>query len=82
MAVGDAWKGPLPEACDLCGGPLDEGFVDGRVRGVSGWAIMCVRAPTKLDEVLGDEPSCFRAKGAGLGVGLGQRYDRGGVRVE
>ena len=43
---------------------VDAEFVDGRVRGISNWAIMCL--------------GCHAERGAGLGTGLGQRYTRVG----
>lgn len=57
------WIGRPPTECDICGQNLDETdyFVDGRLFGVTSWAIMC--------------PKCFERYGLGLGTGRGQVYD-------
>ncbi len=51
--------------CDICTADTEPGkveyFVDGKVKGVSAWALMC--------------PVCFERFGVGLGLGLGQKYD-------
>ena len=47
-------------SCDLCGSPLREIFVDGRVHGGSSWAIHC--------------SGCWGVRRTG--VGLGQMYRR------
>lgn len=54
------WSGGLPTKCDLCGGDLRNGFVDGRTS-YGPWAIMCI--------------PCHRVRGCGLGPGRGQEYD-------
>lgn len=50
--------------CDICKGPVKgkvEWFVDGQVKGLSAWALMC--------------PTCFKEYGAGIRYGVGQKYD-------
>jgi len=60
------WQGELPSKCDVCGGSLTQGFVDGRT--VYGpWAIMC--------------PRCHFEVGQGVGLGKGQQYSAEGVKV-
>ncbi len=52
------------DECDICHDPIKERveyFVDGKLKGNSCWALMC--------------PVCFKKHGAGLGCGLGQKYD-------
>lgn len=56
------WCGTPEKRCNLCGKPLERVFVDGRVLGRTCWAIFCLE--------------CHDKHGVGLGVGLGQRYDR------
>lgn len=59
------WMGRPPGECQLCHLPLGDKFVDGRLSFPSGpWAIMCV--------------DCFKERGAGLGTGVGQKYEREG----
>jgi hypothetical protein len=54
------WMGHKPK-CDFCGiDPMV--FVDGKVKGISSWAIMC--------------PDCFNQFGVNLGVGKGQMYEK------
>jgi hypothetical protein len=55
------WLSPAPEACDLCGKPIGEVFIDGKTR-QGPWGI--------LDE------TCHRLDGYGLGLGRGQKYRR------
>jgi len=50
----------LPDKCQLSGKAIRTEFVDGRVPGISSWAIM--------------EPGYFRQIGGTLGTGRGQRY--------
>ncbi len=57
----NSWAGEIPQRCDICGETLFEGFVDGRIRNQSVWAIMC--------------PRCYKRFGAGLGTGKGQKYN-------
>lgn len=52
------------DKCDVCNQPIkgvEEYFVDGKVRGHSAWALMC--------------PTCYTQYGAGIGPGIGQKYD-------
>lgn len=51
---------PAPEQCDICHGPIDEWFVDGKTR-FGPWGDMCKQ--------------CFGMYGIGLGTGKGQKYD-------
>ena len=51
-----------PASCDICKTPIETRFVDGRLRGIGQWAYMC--------------PSCHKAHGAGLGLGIGQQYTK------
>ena len=53
------WTGAIND-CDLCGQPIKDTFIDGRIRGRSSWGIMC--------------PDCHQQHGIGLGQGCGQRY--------
>lgn len=65
------WMGDLPPVCNICDEsiPDEEYFIDGRIRGVTSWAIMCV--------------NCHAKHGAGLGTGYGQLYDvKTKVKVE
>jgi hypothetical protein len=55
------WMGAKPQVCQICHRFISTGFVDGKVRGMSGWAIMC--------------PACHDSRGCGLGTGRGQRYE-------
>ncbi len=58
------WVGDQPEKCDLCEKKMTEQgatWVDGRIAGRSTWANMCER--------------CHSQYGAGIGLGLGQRYN-------
>jgi hypothetical protein len=61
------WAGKRPKACDLCSVSLDGvDFVDGRT--VYGpWANMCL--------------PCHETSGLGLGTGLGQKFDKDGLKV-
>lgn len=52
------WSGGVSN-CDLCEGPIDGTFYDGKTS-YGPWAVMC--------------PACFEAKGSGLGTGRGQEY--------
>jgi predicted CXXCH cytochrome family protein len=57
------WYGSLPDDCNICHNPITTDFVDGAT--VWGpWAILCL--------------PCHRAKGRGLGTGLGQHYIKTG----
>jgi hypothetical protein len=53
------WLGEIPKACQICGLPIKEKFIDGATR-YGPWAILC--------------PSCHRDIGRGLGTGRGQEY--------
>jgi hypothetical protein len=54
-------EGKPPESCDLCSGPFLNFAYDAKtVHGPWGW--LC--------------QTCFNEKGIGLGLGLGQRYER------
>lgn len=55
------WVGQPDPNCDICDRPIDKAFVDGRTR-FGPWGNMCM--------------ACFRADGAGLGLGLGQKYEQ------
>jgi|WetSurMetagenome_2_1015567.scaffolds.fasta_scaffold425127_2 hypothetical protein len=48
-----------PGTCNLCGAPITDAFIDGRVMG-GHWADVC--------------GACFMEHGAGLGPGRGQLY--------
>lgn len=49
------------QPCNLCNGPIYHVLYDARLKGQSSWATMC--------EV------CFNENGAGLGTGVGQKYE-------
>lgn len=53
------WLGTKPTECQLCGKSLTA-FIDGAVRGIGSWALMCT--------------GCFIKRGVGLGMGRGQLY--------
>jgi len=53
------WMGIQPSSCNICGQPLKEFFIDGKLRRGS-WAIMCA--------------DCHLEFGSGLGLGKGQMY--------
>ena len=57
------WLGTNPTQCDLCKGGILSHFIDGKV-GNGGWAILC--------------PTCHMKFGNGLGIGLGQAYEKVG----
>lgn len=63
---GRQWVGDVPTKCDLCGGPLTYGFVDGKTA-YGPWAIMCF--------------GCCWKRGVGVGLGVGQHYSAEGVKV-
>ena len=54
------WMGSVPEVCDLCHCPINDVFIDGRLRGCGSWACMCT--------------TCHAENGCGLGTGCGQLY--------
>ena len=58
------WFGSDPVRCDVCEEPISGEFVDGNVRGISSWAMMCI--------------PCHESIGAGLGSGRGQKYRQEG----
>lgn len=53
------WTGPLPEACQLGGGPFNGVMYDANLPGI-GWGNWCYET--------------FRAAGGKLGTGFGQKY--------
>lgn len=55
------WMGMNPTKCELCSNPLLKFFIDGAMRSVGTWAIMC--------------SSCHAVQGQGIGTGLGQKYE-------
>ena len=55
------WSGPLPNNCEICGGGFRDEFLEGRVRALGTWLIMC--------------EECHRHRGVGLGPDSGWRYD-------
>jgi hypothetical protein len=58
------WLSAPPKTCDLCGGPINNEFIDGQT--VYGpWGNMC--------------PKCHKVAGIGLGMGRGQHYRKNGV---
>jgi hypothetical protein len=54
------WVGAPPRCCDVCSTPIASLFYDTRLRGETAWASLCF--------------PCFHIYGAGLGTGVGQRY--------
>ena len=56
------WYGPAPEKCYICSQPISSVFIDGRIRFMQSWSIMC--------------PTCFDSYGSGLGLGNGQMYNK------
>jgi len=50
-----------PSKCDVCKAKIGKTFYDASLRGM-GWGNVC--------------PSCFKMHGKGLGVGLGQKYNK------
>jgi hypothetical protein len=60
------WMGSIPKKCDICGGSLEKGWVDGAIN-MGPWANMCMK--------------CFKKHGKGLGTGKGQKYNKDGVKV-
>lgn len=62
------WVGKIPLKCDICGGPIYEGFVDGRIQDAGCWANMCLQ--------------CHRRYGVGLGLGKGQKYNMKGEKID
>jgi hypothetical protein len=56
------WMGSIETKCQLSGRKLTTEFVDGRVPGMSSWAIM--------------HPAWFKSRGGKLGTGRGQRYQK------
>lgn len=53
------WLGSV-DKCDFCEAKIVNLFVDGRIKSVGVWGILC--------------PVCFIAHGSGLGTGKGQMY--------
>ena len=62
------WHGSSPARCDLCGGPTDGEFVDGKLRSGGMWGILCL--------------PCHSEHGVGLGTGFGQKYKKIGKNWE
>ena len=60
MAKKVYWLSPVKN-CDICNTPLVGKIVDGKTR-MGPWALMCV--------------SCHELDGCGLGLGLGQKYEK------
>jgi len=57
------WMGSAITHCDLCDADIDTVFVDGKT--IDGpWGILC--------------PDCHEARGVGLGIGYGQKYEKKG----
>jgi hypothetical protein len=56
------WLSPVPKTCQLCDQVLGQSFVDGHLRVLGQWCIMCL--------------PCHGVHGVGFGAGRGQRYDR------
>lgn len=54
------WMGTRPSACDICRGTITKKFVDGKTK-MGPWGILCL--------------ACHKAKGCGLGLGKGQKYE-------
>jgi len=61
MARDITWIGSIPKECDICGIAIANAFVDDMTR-EGPWANMC--------------PDCHRLHGCGLGLGVGQRYEK------
>lgn len=55
------WNGSKVTECNLCHRPIGNVFIDGLVKGIGSWAIMC--------------HACHKSHGAGIGIGLGQRFN-------
>ena len=55
------WRGSKVVACEVCDAPIQESFVDGRLRSSGRWCKMCL--------------ACHRYFGIGLGIGNGQKYN-------
>ena len=55
------WDGPLPTNCEICGVRFRDEFLQGRVRPLKTWVIMCAE--------------CHRLRGVGLGPDSGWKYD-------
>jgi len=63
------WMGTPPKKCQLCGEPITDTFIDGRVvRKGATWAIMC--------------STCHLNEGVGLGLGFGQKYQLDSINDE
>jgi hypothetical protein len=54
------WMGTVPKACDLCSKPIATSFIDGQVKGATGWANQCLQ--------------CHRTRGVAVRPGAGQLY--------
>jgi hypothetical protein len=59
------WQGSKPDKCGLCNTEITTGFIDGCMRRIGVWAIMC--------------PGCWAKQGLELGTGSGQAYERIGT---
>jgi hypothetical protein len=56
------WMGPVPQACDMCGRPIGDTFIDGATRPQGRWGNLDLR--------------CHRMHGVGIGTGKGQLYTK------
>ena len=62
------WAGIIPRRCDICGEDLVGTFVDGRLKSIGTWAIMCT--------------ACSVLHSVGLGTGKGQLYNIKGEKLK
>jgi hypothetical protein len=54
------WEVEMPAKCEVCKKDVGDVFYDAKLDG-GPWALMC--------------EECFDTRGAGLGMGMGQKYD-------
>lgn len=59
--MGTQWLSQVPEKCDICEMKIKDTFIDGRTK-IGPWACMC--------------QTCHKRHGAGLGLGVGQKFKR------
>lgn len=64
MKAKKVWMGQAQTQCDICSKPITKKFIDGKIKGMSCWGIMC--------------KECFTLHGVGLGLGVGQIYTKTG----